>query len=142
MKTLNEILETVIKRDAALNGYSPSTLPQAAKARIQNTLDSLERGLNRDELEVLKAWTGGAEIFKQAAADIQERECGYFVFGDGSLYFRSSGDSEVWSDATDFADKKIVNGYDCSLDEMDEKLLRHLGGSRYDSVISDRGVQS
>ena len=115
MKELNEILETVIKHDSTLSGYTPSDLPEAAKARIQNTLVSLEKELSSEELDLVEKWTGGVEILKKAEAEFRDGERCYYLFEDGSLYFRSSGDSEVWSLASDFAEEKIINGSECRM---------------------------
>jgi len=141
MKTLNEILETVIKHDPALNGFTRESLPLASKARIQNTLVSLERNLDAAEVDQLEKWTGGRGIFEQAEGAFSEGECCYYVYSDGSLYFRSSGDSEVWTFASDFADDRIINGYDGALDEIDSKLLKHLGG-RFEIEMTERGVRT
>ena len=122
MKELNEILASVIKHDSALNGYTPSDLPEAAKARIQNTLVSLEKELSSEELDLVEKWTGGVEIFNKAEAEFRDGEYCYSIFSDGSLYFRSSGDSEVWTLASDFAVEKKGE-----LAEMKSALLQHLG---------------
>lgn len=137
MKTITEILTIAIKHDPALSGFKASDLPDAAKARIQNTLWSLERHLTHEELAELGKWTGGNAVFNSAEAQFRQGECCYYVFADGSLYFRSSGDSEVWSDASDFADERIINGYDGPLDDMDADLLRHLGG-QYAEAVAER----
>lgn len=133
---INTILQTVIRLDSTLRGFTPDDLPVAARARIQNTLVSLERNLTTEDLDELEKWTGGNEIFSASTFECSEGECRYYVFGDGSLYFRSSGDSEVWSDAADFANERIINGYTGKLDAMDAALLRHLGGQYLEEVSS------
>lgn len=137
---INQILATVIKSDPALTGFTPDDLPIAAKARVQNTLVSLERGLSDEDIDALEAWTGGNEIFNSAEFSFGFGECRYYVFEDGSFYFASSGDSEVWAFASDFATDRICNGYDGPLGKADAALLEHLG-SFYEEVIEDRGVQ-
>jgi hypothetical protein len=135
--TIHDILLTVIENDNALVGYSPEDLPQAAKARIQNTLCSLERHLTHEELDILEKWTGGNEVFDTSEAQFREGgEC-YYVFPDGSMYFSSNAESEVWGDARDFAVERIIHGYDGQLDKMDSALLRHLGG-HYAGEIESR----
>jgi hypothetical protein len=57
-----------------------------------------------------------------------------------SLYFASNAESEVWAFASDFADDRIVNGYDGPLDKMDADLLNHLGGYHSQAVV-ERGVR-
>ncbi|MGO8679905.1 MAG: hypothetical protein ACLQU6_03200 [Limisphaerales bacterium] len=129
MKTQNELLEMVIKKDAALTGFKASDLPEAAKARILNTMVSLEKDFSSEELDIIEAWCGKG--YKAATFSTSEGECCYYIFADDSLYFRSSGDSEVWAFASDFATDKIIPAYDSTdrpIDKMDAALLNHLGG--------------
>lgn len=138
-KTLNQILETVIKNDPALAGFKPSELSEAAKARVAvclaaGSLDEHEP----EELEMLGRWS--AKHWEKATFEARQGECCYYVFADGSLYFRSSGDSEVWVNASDFATDRIIPSYDSTdrkLDEMDSALLNHLGG-HFSDFVSDR----
>jgi hypothetical protein len=135
--TIRDILLTVIENDNALVGYSTEDLPQAAKARIQNTLCSLERHLTHEELDILEKWTGGNGVFDAAEAKFHDGGQCYYVYSDGSLYFSSNAASEVWGDARDFAVERIIHGYDGQLDKMDSALLRHLGG-HYAGEIESR----
>jgi hypothetical protein len=137
---IQRILATVIKSDPALRGFTADDLPQAAKARIQNTLCSLERHLSSDDLRTLESWTGGNAVFDSAEAQFREGECCYYVFADESIYFRSSGDSEVWAFARDFADRLIINS-DREFDAIDSGLLRHLGG-HYADAVAERAQAS
>ena len=57
--------------------------------------------------------------------------CSYDVFEDGSLWFHSNGDDEVWEDASDLT-REMEFG-DLSWDEidsMDRDLLVHLVGEK------------
>ena len=125
--TIKQILNRIIESDPALRGFGAEKLPAAARARVQNTLVSLEKILTHEELLEVEKWTGGNAIFDQAVTSLSEGECTYYVFSDGSLYFRSSADSEVWAFASDFAEH-LINGYDGQLDQMDTSLLVFLGG--------------
>lgn len=137
MKNLQEILALVVKQDAALRGFDDLDLPEAAKARVQNTLVSFERYLSHEELEILEGWTVGKSIFSSAVASLSEGECCYYVFADGSLYLQSNGDSEVWSEATDFADERILRGSVGPIYGMNAGLLTHLGGRFADALAEN-----
>jgi hypothetical protein len=140
-KNMNaELLTRLIKSDSALAGFSPDDLPQAAKLRAINTATSLERDFNHKQLVEIAAWSQSSGGF-DATASFSSGESSYYVCDDGSLYFASSGDSEVWADAADFAVERIVNGYEGSLDLMDYELLRHLGGYLAEAA-DERGTQS
>jgi hypothetical protein len=139
-----KILQTTISSDPALRGFTPGDLPTAARARVAVCLaaGSLDTKFSSSDLDILEQWSGEMNaILATAVASPGEGECTYYVFADGSLYFRSSGDSEVWADAVDFATERILNGYDGPLDSMDHQLLIHLGGSMYEREIAERGVR-
>ena len=138
------LLSRLIKSDTALTGFSAADLPLAAKARTANVIHSganLWKGISDVDFCAVKKWAGGKEIFDLAVASFREGECCYYVFSDGSLYFASSGDSEVWADASDFAVERIVNGYEGPLDEMDAGLLNHLGGTLAEAA-EQRGIRA
>jgi hypothetical protein len=136
---LNKTLEQLIKWDAALTGFSSDDLPMAARLRALNTLTSLERHFADAELAEVAAWAEASGGFDAVTASFGDGEC-YYVFGDGSLYYKSNGQSEVWAFASDFADQRIINGYDGPLDEMDYGLLAHLGGY-FAEVAEERGAR-
>jgi hypothetical protein len=140
MKTLNQILAIVITLDPALKGFEPTDLPEAARARIANTSENtyLEAHLSDEELLTLHQWSD--EHFKKSVFSASEGECCYYLFADHSLYFRSSGDSEVWACASDFASDRILNGYDGPLDRMDSELLTHLGNF-FAEAVAERGIR-
>lgn len=127
-KMNTKLFTRLIKSDTALTGYSVTDLPMAAKLRAINTATSLERDFNHEELVEIAAWAESSGGFEAAIASFREGECCYYVCADGSLYFASSAESEVWADASDFALERIMNGYDGPLDSMDADLLTHLGG--------------
>ena len=58
MKNLNELLAEVVEKDNALTGFGVAELPEAAMARILNTLCSLEKHFTSDELAIIKEWCG------------------------------------------------------------------------------------
>jgi len=90
---------------------------------IANQITSYEKFLSHEELAVLKEWFGeDSHVFST-----EEQGCTYYIYSDGSLYFSSTGDSEIWNFAIDFAQKKIIDGYDQAITGMDSKLLEHLG---------------
>ena len=135
-----ETLNKIIKSDNALAVFSAFNLPMSAMARTSACLQSgasLWRDITDEELAAVNAWSGGKKILDSAAGKFREGECCYYVFSDGSLYFASNADSEVWADANDFAVERIINGYDGGLDAMDKALLAHLGG--FGDVIEERG---
>ena len=130
MKNINQLLEIVIASDDCLRGFKPDDLPMSAKARIQKTLVSLESKLSYDELDLLEKWMGGKSAF-DSEWKTSQGECCYYVFSDDSLYYMSSGDSEVWNFASDFAKDRIIPSYyryDRELDKVDSELLMCLGG--------------
>ncbi len=134
MKNLNEILRKVIQSDAVLHGFAPESLPQAAKARVANTIQSLESRLEEQELQELEKWIEG--IFEKASFQASENGDIYYVFPDDSLYFScGDGDSEVWTFAPDFAIDRIINNGDAEITGMDAELLLHLG---YEQEIENR----
>jgi len=140
--TIKEILTRLVEADTALRGFTSSTLPLAAKARAANCIYSGAapwKGITEEEFAALKKWVGGKEIFAAAIASFREGGCCYYIFSDGSLYFASSGESEVWADASDFAVERIINGYEGKLDPMDFDLLTHLGG-RLAEAAQERGI--
>lgn len=136
----SEILTRLIKSDTALLGFTAIDLPMAAKLRAINTATSLERDFNHDELIEIAAWAESSGGFDAVVAKFRLGECCYYVCADGSLYFASSADSEVWADASDFAVKRIMNGYEGPLDAMDAGLLKHLGGYLAEAV-DERGAR-
>ncbi len=71
---LFEILATTIKNDLALNGFSPSDLPEAAKARVAVCLysGSLDREHSHEELEQLEKWS--AKHYEKAVFEAREGE--------------------------------------------------------------------
>lgn len=140
-----ELLARLIEADAALTGFSPDSLPEAAKLRTLNTLVSLERKFSEEEVTQLENWAKSSGGFEGAEAafspsDRTPDSSTYYVCADGSLYYACSGDSEVWCFASDFADERIINGYEGPLAEMDVKLLTHLGGFRAE-VVEERGTR-
>lgn len=135
-----EILTRLIKSDTALRGFSATDLPMAAKLRAINTATSLERDFNHKELVEIAAWAESSGGFDAAVANFRSGECCYYVCADGSLYFASNADSEVWADASDFAVERIINGYEGALDSMDAGLLKHLGGYLAEAV-EERGTR-
>lgn len=61
--------------------------------------------------------------------------CSYDLFEDGSLWFHSNAQDEVWADATDFINELCFSGLywedvedrdDFLIDDMDKNLLIHL----------------
>lgn len=135
-----EIRARLIQNDPALNGFSPADLPEAAKARTWACLyaGSLDRHHSNEELEEIGKWCGDRKSLDASVASFRSGECCYYVFADGSLYFASNADSEVWADASDFAVEKIINGYEGALVEMDADLLNHLG---YEEEVTARGLR-
>lgn len=143
MKSLNEILAVVIKKDPALAGFDVQTLPLAGKARVAKTSYSgaLDREHSHEELMEIKNWSGEKGVLQQAVASFSEGECTYYVFSDQSLYFASSGESDVWAFAADFAAERIINGYDQEILGMDAALLNYLGGHYAETVIDRATVE-
>jgi hypothetical protein len=135
-----ELLTRLIKSDSALAGFSPNDLPQAAKLRAINTASSRDRDFTHEELVEIEVWSQSSGGF-DATASFSSGESPYYVCDDGSLYFASNGDSEVWADAADFALERIVNGYEGALDLADYELLRQLGGYLAEAA-EERGTQS
>ena len=137
-RRLKEIIEKVIAADKpTLDGFEADSLPESARARIGNIHGFLESHLEEDELEIIQEWS--EKYWEKATFTTSEGECCYYLFEDGSLYFRSSGDSEVWCFASDFAQDRIIPAYDGStreLDKMDRELMEHLGGKNLDWVTS------
>lgn len=137
---MTALLDRLIKSDTALRGFSADDLPLAAKLRAINTTTSREQDFTHEELSAIAAWAEASGGFESVLARFPEGECCYYVCADGSLYFASSADSEVWADANDFAVERILNGYEGKLDAMDAGLLNYLGGYAVEAV-EERGIR-
>jgi hypothetical protein len=132
---INEILSVVIKSDYAMRGFvDPEKLPFAARARVKDIMVRFESRLDSNGLLSLKMWAGVFHNEWRAIAELGNEYCRYFVFRDGSLYFRSNGDSEVWASAEDFALERIIPIDRKRWDETDVSLLKFLGGVYADSA--------
>ena len=105
------------------------------------------RGWERNTLDELVAVEAGqAYLAEQLGGTVEpganfrssrNSQCGYDLFDDGSLWFHSNADDEVWVDARDFVDGMQFDGLSWSdsdatsrgeIDAMDRDLLLHLYG--------------
>lgn len=139
---VDRILEKAAHRDSTLRGLGAGTTPLslAGRAYIRGLLDHLVRHLTREEITQLRAWCmaeGNLYLTPPCVFQVSDRtgQNTYYVYSDHSFYFSSTGESEVWDCPGDFADHNI-EPFGARLDEMDDALLRYLGG-RY-AVLADQ----
>jgi hypothetical protein len=111
MKTTLEIIRTAMHLDrAALDGFDPSDLPDAAKYRLALLAQRGAFDSNLDwesEIPALVALgVEPVEIYTEKPRDLWR----YLVFRDGSLYYSDNAQDEVWGDARDYIVERLMNG--------------------------------
>ena len=110
---------------ASLDNLDDAVLYRLALLANRGTFDS---AFEHDEIAELKAAIVAPVPRFTFSGD--HPEAAYLIFADGSLYFKSNSQSEVWADACEFITERILDrgtrdASEFRADSDEGKLIRH-----------------